>query len=151
MWNKVFCIFLSEKNWGFLALYFKLRDLNVHFCFLYSCPFSSCTNRFSLKFPILLHSTIIYLHCFTYLSWDCLHTRCIKFLGLGAPFAPMRLCLKGSDCVGRAAGQPLIYVLYLRHFFLNGFKTLVVDYLRCPVHFYPKMGSCKSSMLLPLQ
>jgi hypothetical protein len=101
----------------------------------------------------LLHSTIIYLHYFTYLSWDCLHTCRIKFLGLGAPFAPMRLCFPNwerSDRVGRSAGQPLIYVLYLRHFFLNGFKTLVVDYLRYPVHLYPKMGSCKSSMLLPL-
>ena len=81
------------------------------------------------------------------------YTRRIKFLGLGVPFAPMRFCFPNwerSDRVGRAAGQPLIYVLYLHHFFLNGFKTLVVDYLRCPVHFYPKMGSCKSSMLLPL-
>ena len=128
----MFCIFLSEKIWGFLALYFKLWDYNVHFCFLYSCPFSSCTNRISLKFPILLHSTIIYLHYFTYLSWDCLHIRRIKFLGLGAPFSPMRLCFPNWERSGRAAGgQPLIvdtvYVLYLRHFFLNGFKTLVMD------------------------
>jgi len=59
-------------------------------------------------------------------------------LNFSAPFAPMRLCFPNwerSDRVGRAAGQPLIYVLYLHHFFLNGFKTLVVDYLRCPVHF----------------
>ena len=27
----MFCIFISEKNWGFLALYFKPWDWNVHF------------------------------------------------------------------------------------------------------------------------
>ena len=75
----MFCIFLSEINWGFSALYFKIRDRNVHF----RSNFSFSANPFSSSLMIYLPISRI-CPASAYIMLYHISRLISRFLGLGA-------------------------------------------------------------------
>ena len=118
------------KKLGFLGFARQSSGLEctVHFCFPYSCPFMLCINPFSLKFPILLHSKMIYLHYLMYLSWDFLRTRrtVINFSGFGRPNVTRFPDRERTDRAGRVAGWINLFFSFI----------LSPSYVYCNDHLY---------------